>query len=390
MESARRAALDGALASLRAGRMPRRAFLERALALGLTAGVAGGLLEACARRGTTYLVWESEHDAQDVYRSLVDDFNRTNNSGIHITYLNGPPTPNELHGKYLVMLGARSGSTDVLSLDVTWPAEFAANGWLLPLDRRWPARARAAYLAGPLRAATLNGAVWAAPYRVDLGVIYFRTDLLSPALAAQAPRTWSDLAAQARRLVAVGAAPSGFLWPGAATEGLVCLFAEVLASYGGSILRPGDPYTVTIQTPEARAALVEMIGWIGAASPAAVTRYTDDDVRRVWQGGEAVFMRNWLSSYPPRSDPNAAPVIGKIGIHPLPGGPDGGIGHSGIGGWQLGINAFTRNADAAWVFIQHMLAPATQLRVARAFGLPVALASAYDDVLALARQQKVD
>jgi hypothetical protein len=47
MDSQRREALDELILSMRAGRLRRRTFMERALRLGLTAITASSLLEAC-------------------------------------------------------------------------------------------------------------------------------------------------------------------------------------------------------------------------------------------------------------------------------------------------------------------------------------------------------
>jgi multiple sugar transport system substrate-binding protein len=381
MEPARREALDDALRAVRVGRLTRRGFLERALGLGLSAGAIGGLLEACSRRGTIFLVWESEHDAQGVYRPLVDAFNQSNSSGIHVTYLNGPPNSNDLHRKQQDMLTQRSGSTDILSMDVTWPTEYAANGWLFPLEKRWPAGERANYLAVAQQPGLLNGHVWAAPYRMDLGALYYRTDLVS-----QPPTTWDALSAQAASLAKQHGLPDGFVWAGAVTEGLVCLFSEVLHGFGGDVFRPNDPYTVTLDTPEASAALGQMLGWIGPASPRTVLTYSDDLARRRWQAGQAVFMRNWLSAFPAATDGSAAPVRGKIGIAPLPAGSLGTTGHSCLGGWLLGVNFFSTQPNASWEFISYMLAPSRLMGAARAAGVPVSLAAAYDDPTLAAKQ----
>src|SRR6266516_1274512 len=47
-----REALDEIIVKIRAGRINRRTFLERAIAIGLSSSVAGSLLEACGGGGT--------------------------------------------------------------------------------------------------------------------------------------------------------------------------------------------------------------------------------------------------------------------------------------------------------------------------------------------------
>ena len=62
-----RETLDELIVKIRAGRMGRRTFLERAVAIGLTSTVAGSLLEACGSSsgggsGPTTVVWQTEND----------------------------------------------------------------------------------------------------------------------------------------------------------------------------------------------------------------------------------------------------------------------------------------------------------------------------------------
>ena len=80
-----REALDEIIVKIRAGRMTRRTFLERAIALGLTSTAAGSLLEACGGSSssggggqTTNIVWQTENDTSGTYPALVDTYNKSN------------------------------------------------------------------------------------------------------------------------------------------------------------------------------------------------------------------------------------------------------------------------------------------------------------------------
>ena len=80
MNTERRGVLDQIVLSMRAGRLSRRTFLERALSIGLTAGSATALLEACgtvsvnvhctpanSSSSPNVIVWQSEYDAQGIF-----------------------------------------------------------------------------------------------------------------------------------------------------------------------------------------------------------------------------------------------------------------------------------------------------------------------------------
>src|SRR5215471_6635523 len=89
--------IDEIIAKIRNGRITRRTFLERAVAVGLTSTAAVSLLEACGGTsnsstgsGQTVNINYIERDTNGVYKSLVDDFNAQNN-GVHVTYNSNAP-----------------------------------------------------------------------------------------------------------------------------------------------------------------------------------------------------------------------------------------------------------------------------------------------------------
>jgi len=381
MISEQHEALDEIIVKMRAGRMTRRTFLERAVAVGLSSSAAVSLLEACGGtsnstggNGQTVNITFLESETNGVFAGLVSKFNAQNN-GVHVTYnsnWSGEDSA-KLHTVLTTMLRARSGSIDVFPMDIIWPAEFGANGWTVPLDDKWPKADRANYLPGPLEGCTYNGRLWAAPFFTDAGLIYYRTDINKTA-----PTTWDDLVNMAR-----AASPSttklGYLWQGARYEGLVCDFVEVLYGYGGAILDPNDPKKVTINSPEGVQALTRMISWVGTISPAAVTTHKEEDSRSAWQDGDAAFMRNWPYAYSLGNDPKTSKIAGKFDVHPMLYGGSNMVGHSCLGGWQLGINAFSKNPDAAWKFIHYMISPDVQKTFAVQLSLFSTLKSIYTD-----------
>jgi multiple sugar transport system substrate-binding protein len=380
MISQQREALDEIIVKMRAGRMTRRTFLERAVAIGLSSSAAISLLEACGGtsnstggNGQTVNITYLQYDLKGVYAGLVSTFNAQNN-GVHVTYnSNAPQQTDQLLTLLTTMLRARSGSIDVFPVDIIWPAEFRANGWTVPLDDKWPEAERANYLPGPLEGCTYNGKVWAAPFYTDAGLIYYRTDINKTA-----PTTWDDLVTMAK-----AASPSktklGYLWQGAQYEGLVCDFVEVLYGYGGSVLDANDPKKVTINSPEGVQALTQMVSWVGTISPAAVTTYIESTSLAVWENGDAAFMRNWPYAYAQGNDPKSSKIAGKFDVHPMLYGGSNTVGRSCLGGWQYGINAYSKNPDAAWKFIHYMLSPDAQKTLAVQLSLFSTLKSIYTD-----------
>jgi multiple sugar transport system substrate-binding protein len=365
---------------MRAGRMTRRTFLERAIVIGLSTSAAPSLLEACGGTSnsisgsgqTTNIVWQTENDILGNYPALVDSYNKTNKDGIHVTWHNGPYDISNLLTLYENTLRARSAAFDVMQIDVIWPAELASNGWIAPLDSKWPASDRANYLPGPMKSCTYNGRIVAAPLRTDLGVLYYRRDIVSTP-----PNTFDELTSMAKRNTSN--AKVGYAWQGSQYEGVVCDFVEVLAGYGGAVLDPNNSKSVTVNSPQGVQALTEMVSWVGTISPTSITTFREDDCLLAFQNGDAIFMRNWPYAYSLANNPTISKVAGKFDIHSIPYGGSNTIGHSCIGGWNMAINAFSKNPDAAWSFIKYMLGPDAQKQLAIKGTFTPCLTSVYDD-----------
>lgn len=374
-----RDALDEIISKIRSGRMNRRTFLERAIAVGLSTSAAATLLDACGgttnstggNGQTTNIVWQTENDNSGTYPALVDNYNKTNKDGVHVTWRNGPSGTGDILTIYDNTLRARSGNIDVMSIDVVYPAEFASNGWTVDLTSKWPASDRANYLPGPIKSCTYNNQIVAAPLRTDLGVLYYRKDIISTP-----PATFDQLTSMAKSNASK--AKYGYVWQGSQYEGLVCDFSEVLQGYGGTVLDPSDSKKVTINSPAGVQALTEMVSWVGTISPTSITTFTEEPCRQAFQNGDAIFMRNWPYAYS-LGNASGSKVAGKFDITAMPYGGSGTVGHSCVGGWNMAINAFSKNPDASWSFIKYMLSPDAQKQLALKGSFTPSLQSVYDD-----------
>src|SRR5581483_5772578 len=220
---------------------------------------------------------------------------------------------------------------DVFPIDVVWAPEFAKAGWLADLSGAFPVeRLREEFLPGPVEAVTAEGRTYAVPWFVDVGLLYYRTDLVP-----RAPRTYAELDEFARAAMRRDPSLSGWLWQGRQYEGLSCVVFEVVWGHGGDLLSGGR---MTLDTPAAREALALLRSAIDSGlSPRAVISSGEEETRRAFQDGRAVFLRNWPYVWAEAQSPGSA-VRGKIGWAPLP-SATGAPGPGALGGWQLAVNA---------------------------------------------------
>jgi multiple sugar transport system substrate-binding protein len=97
----------------------------------------------------------------------------------------------------------------------------------------------------------LAGTLYALPWFVDVGLLYWRTDLVR-----DAPSSLTSLDQAARQSMTSGETPFGLIWTGARYEGLVTVFVEYLAAFGGGIL--SEEGRVIVDEPKAVEALSRM------------------------------------------------------------------------------------------------------------------------------------
>jgi multiple sugar transport system substrate-binding protein len=287
------------------------------------------------------------------------------------------PTPDAAdhrHQLYVQWLNARATDPDVLQLDVIWTAEFAAAGWIQRLDRFHPPVDD--FFPSAVAANRWDRALYALPWFIDAGMLYWRTDLLP-----HAPRDLDELSTFARQASARAGAPFGYVWQGARYEGLVTVFVEALGAFGGQIL-DADGHVV-VDSDAAVNALRSMRDMIrDGTTPDAVLTWQEEQARFAFQNGEAVMMRNWPYAYSLLQDRSDSHVAGRFAVAPLPAAA-GGIPTAALGGSQLAINAFSEQPDAAYRLIEYLLQPAQMLERARIAGQFPARPALYDaDALA--------
>jgi multiple sugar transport system substrate-binding protein len=299
------------------------------------------------------------------------------NPGVRVQLRRTPDDATQRHQLYVQWLNARVGEPDVLQLDVVWTAEFAAAGWILPLEAYAPDTA--AFIPAVLAADRWRGMLYAMPWFVDVGLLYRRTDLVPGA-----PSSLEELEDAARRATAlVGGPRHGFVWQGARYEGLVTVFVEFLTAHGGRIM--DDSGRVIVDEPAAVGALRAMRRHIDTGlTPRAVLGWHEEETRFAFQNGEAAFMRNWPYAYPLLADSGRSEVAGNVAVSPLPATREGRAA-AALGGAQLAINAYSSNPDDAWRLVEYLTAPERMIERAAALGqFPPRIALYDDDRLAAA------
>jgi multiple sugar transport system substrate-binding protein len=314
--------------------------------------------------GTGPITFATGRDTTAYLQPLLDRWNQAHPAE-KVTLLELPEAADEQRAQMVANLQARSTRYDVLGLDVVLTAEFAENGWIIPLERGFFPLDK--FLPSVVDTAVYKDKLWAVPYTSNAGLLYYRTDLVK-----KPPRTWAELREQAQEITKKHDI-EGYAGQFLAYEGLTVNFSEAVQSAGGQLLSP-DGDEVTLDTGKAATALDFLQqglreGWI----PEESLNYKEEESRLAFQEGRLAFARNWPHAYGP-----ARSRLGdKMAVTRLPGldGP----GSSSLGGSNLAISAYSKHQHTAREFIRYFTSLENERRVLTEGSFPPVWAELYDD-----------
>jgi multiple sugar transport system substrate-binding protein len=278
----------------------------------------------------------------------------------------------------LAVSGLLLGDTpyDLLLIDQSWTARFAAAGWLTPLEPLLGENALEGMLPGAQLGTRYNGHLLRLPLQGDTGLLYWRTDLMD-----RPPRDLVELETISRHLQQEGRVRWGYLWQGRQYEGLSCVVSEVLQAFGalwwepGSGLAGGRP---VLSSPEAVAA----VGWLqhlirSGISPPSVAGFAENEALQLFASGEAAFLRNWPYAYA-LLQASGSPVAGHVGVTTLVGAP-GQRGAGTLGSWGLSLLRPSAHPREAATVLRWLCGEEVQRHLASHYGYAPTWRSLYDD-----------
>jgi trehalose/maltose transport system substrate-binding protein len=268
---------------------------------------------------------------------------------------------NERLALFQQQLSAGSSDVDVYQIENIWPGLLA--DYFVDLKEYVPEATIKEFFPSMIEADTVDGKLVDLPWYGDAGLLYYRKDLLEKYGYKTPPSTWTQLTSMATKIQQGERKDNpnfwGYVWQGAAYEGLTCDALEWIYSYGGGTV-VDNKGNVTVNNKNAAAALDMAAKWVGTISPKGVTTYKEEDSRGVWQAGNAAFMRNWPYAFP-LGNGDTSPVKGKFDVTVLPKGPGAtGKNAATFGGHSLSVNRFSKNAKAAADLVIYMTSAEVQ------------------------------
>ncbi|WP_446898449.1 ABC transporter substrate-binding protein [Clostridium sp. LBM24168] len=328
---------------------------KRKLIISILAGILGTsiIMSGCGQQSSgeksdsgkqVTIVWKRGQDATPAASKIVEAFEKKN-PNIKVKIENLPSTSTEQHNVYTTALSTGDSSIDVVTMDVVWASEFSSAVWLLPLDKYFTKDAQSKFFSGNIDSVKYKGSIYGVPFSTDAGVLFYRKDLIPTP-----PKTWDELIKISKDNIGKNGINQGILFQAFQNEAIVCNASEFIFGNGGSIIDNNGK--VVIDSPQSIAGIKIMKNLIDQnVAPKGVVTYKPQDCTDQFVQGKTLFMRNWPLNYTVVNAEGSA-VKGKVGIAPMPIGPDGTEPGATLGGWNLGINKNSKHPEEAWKFIQ--------------------------------------
>ena len=160
------------------------------------------------------------------------------------------------------------------------------GGYLNPIDMNmYTAKLdKSYYNAGSMSAGNYAGKQYSLPLFPDLGLLYFRSDIVSAADAEKlvsGKYTYKDLAAMAKKYKGKGGTTDGYVYQSKQYEGLTCNVTEFTGGFKD--IKAGLETMKTFTTSD--------------FVPKNILNYTEAETHNSFINGKSVFARNWPYQY---------------------------------------------------------------------------------------------
>ncbi len=281
----------------------------------------------------------------------------------------------EAVNKVLLDLNSRRGRYDFIIQPHRELGRFVENGHVVPLDRfmgnarlRNPAFEPEKVLYPRLwrEISWYEGKTYGFPFTALTMYLWYRKDLLGDpreregfraryGYDMQVPATWKAYRDLAEWFTRPDKGLYGTAIQGKRHEALWYEWLNFLYSFGGDMMETksgSECGPIVVNSPEAVQSL-EYYKSLVQFSPSDTLNYFWDDAMAVMQQGKVFQVIMWNDATYAVEDPKQSTVSGRMGFDLVPQGKGGKVGQ--VEGWTYLIPAYSKNQEAAFLFVQWMM-----------------------------------
>ncbi len=316
--------------------------------------------------GTELVLASMTDQYVNAFRALIPQFEEE--TGIKVTMDELGYT--DLYQKLTADFVADTGNYDLMTVDIVWSGEFAANEYTIPLNEYMDRDADELALDDIMPVSWTLGEWeeehYAYPLAGYANVLNYRKDILDEA-GIDPPATQQELLAAAQALNDPDNDFYGMALLGAKGPAVAQDYMAWVQQHGGTILdEEGNPALNSAENVE----ILEFFGELFNYAPPGATDYWWDQRETAFRTGNVALMEGWSIARAGYEDPEISTVVGNVDIALAP-VTEGMEPQYGFGGWGIGINASSDAPDAAWEFIKWLSSPEVQKEWVRNDGAPI-------------------
>ena len=321
----------------------------------------------------------------EAHQQLIERFNRQHHGRIEVVPVNLPFTKfstNERKELLARTLRSKGDRIDIFAVDLIWVPRFAR--WAQPLDIYFSAHERDRMLDAAMESCSFEEHLVAMPFYIDIGLMYYRRDLLrklpnADALEAQLRKsiTWEAFIALGQQYPGNGS--PFYMFAAKNFEGLICSYLEAVMGQKRSIFA-GD--TVQLYTPESRKALGLLVDMVQTYrfTPPEVVNFDEVQVYRYALAHDALFFRGWPGFKRHFAEPGLEAKLAEVEVAALP-HFQGTAPAAVYGGWNLMISNFSNHKPAAVEFLKFVMREENQALLYETGGYIPVNKALYEDSL---------
>ena len=348
-------------------------------------------------RGTTITVVQEGSAQGAMVQNYKEEFEKATGIRVNLLYLSW----GDALKKQTADCAAQEGKYDVFYMEGELKGAFASRGWLMPLEQfifsplqspwfKMDDFSRDIFWAtalwpndSPTRYRSTVGRIVGLPFDDAMQLLFYRRDLLEDpkekanfatkyGYELQLPRTWKeyrDIAEFFTRkpgdTLGGRVLKTGFY--GTAIEAqmfdpLTYNFLNWAFSFGGGYF--DDDLNVIINTPEVAEALKYYKSLIKFCPPGTLTYTWLESAQAMMQ--DKIFMALvWNEFAPMMDDPSTSRVLGKVGYALPPVHPRNPFPSPVAGGCSASMSPFSKNPEAAWLWLQWVTGSSLQTEMSR-------------------------
>jgi multiple sugar transport system substrate-binding protein len=320
-----------------------------------------------------------------MYQQLADWWNKYEEPSTGITIRLKTVAGGASEGHTAMLQAAQNGGSgyDIYNLDSEWITEFADSGYITPLAGHSPG---GGYLPGPLHSAEdASGHLFAAPFTTDVGLLYYRSDLVKPSQEKKL-HSFADVINEAQAVMGSRAVmrkkglQEGYAGQFDSYEGLTVNALEVLRYFDPQVFASNGTVHGSRNVEALTAGLDSLVNAFTAKPgsprviPPAELKYQESQAFSDFAAGRTVFMRNWPVYYPQLRKGNEPgttfAISNKFQVAPLP-------FPSVLGGQDLAIASGSQDKSGALAVMRFLTSAPAERCLLAVGGFPATRQSAY-------------